>query len=291
MRPGLLIVLLAACNGATPVDTDPAVFTPPPCPSFAPASLIGVVETPPAVEISGMAVGDGVIWVHNDGGENAAVHAISPQGGRLSTWTLDGVVNLDFEDMARAPGPDGGMWLWIADIGDNAAARTEIQVYRFPEPDPMIDGSVTPERLDLIYPDGPRDAESLLVDPVDGTLWIVEKSLDGVSGFYRLLRPMPGPSVLERALTKTFGQPPLGQATTVTGGDLDERGLVVRTYLEQGFVWPRAEGEPVIDALQRDPCTVTLAPEPQGEAIAWGPDGLYTISEGDQPGVHFHAFE
>lgn len=286
MRPSLLILI--GCTGG-PATSDEPVPTPD-CPTFAPGEMRGRVSTPPAREVSGLAVGDDVLWVHNDSGEPAELHAIQPEGGLLATVTLQGVDAIDFEDMARAPGPDGRMWLWVGDIGDNAARRNTVQVYRFPEPE-IANATVVAERLDYSYPDGPRDAETLMVDPVDGTLWILSKELDGSTGFYRDQLPRPGPIVLEKALTKTFGEPPLGQATLVTGGDLDARGLVVRTYLTDAFVWARGAQEPVIQALERDPCPVQLVGEPQPEAIGWGPTGLWTISEGDGPAVNFHALE
>lgn len=287
MRTCTWLLILVGCS--EPVPTEPIAI--PDCITFSPGASVGQVPSPPAIEISGLAVSDDAIWVHNDGGP-PEIYALNLDGSLRSTWTLEGVVFVDLEDMARAPGPDGRPWLYLADIGDNAMARTMVRVFRFPEPDSSTDGVIpVVERLDLTYPDGPRDAETLLVDPVDGTLWIVSKEPDGESGFYRILRPGPGPQVLERALQMTFGVPPLGQTSLVTGGDLDARGLILRTYLTEAYLWVRGVDEPVIEALKRDPCPVTLVGEPQAEAIGWGPDGLYTISEGLDPDVNVHGIE
>ena len=94
--------------------------------------------------VSGLAASrahDGVMWAHNDSGGAASVYGIGADGTDLGTWTLTGATNRDWEDMAIGAGPDGpGDFLYLADIGDNLRARTEIVVYRVPEPDPTTGG-------------------------------------------------------------------------------------------------------------------------------------------------------
>lgn len=283
MRTGLTLVLLGCAEPpptAVPLD-------PPPCPTFAPGEVVGTVPSPPASEISGVAVDpDGRLFVHNDSGEAAAVHVLAPDGTPLGTWTLTDVDAIDFEDIAIGPGPDGTPYVWVGDIGDNAAARPFVTIYRFPLP--LDDGGdVVPERFDVIYGDGPRDAETLFVDHA-GNPWIASKETDGATGLYRLLQPRPGPRVVERLFTLPFGEPPLGQTTLVTGGDWSDAGLVLRTYLQSAYVWPAHPGEEVLAAVQREPCPVTLRAALQPEAVAWGLDGLVTIAEGTTPTVDLH---
>ena len=78
--------------------------------------------------------------------------------------TIDaGIDPYDVEDLARAR--DGTFWL--ADIGDNGLNRSTIAVERL-----RPDGSATLFRL--TYPDGPHDAEALLLTP-SGQLFIATK--------------------------------------------------------------------------------------------------------------------
>jgi hypothetical protein len=281
----LLPVFTFACTGVPPtVDTDPPPATPV-CPSFGEPVAIGQVPSPPASEVSGLAVGVDRIWVHNDSGEGPEVFRLDQDGALRASFTLTGALAVDFEDMARGPGPDGQTWLYIGDIGDNLMARQSISVWRFREPE-GDGGPIDAERLELRYPDGPKDAETLLVDPEDGALYVVTKVADGRSGVYQLLVPVPGLHTLVLVDVLEFGTEPLGQTTLVTGGDLGSAGLVLRTYLTAAFVWPAAPGDRLPELLEREPCEVEIAPEPQGEAIGWSPDGLITISEGEDPAVN-----
>ena len=54
-------------------------------------------------EASGLAYSkrqDGILWTHNDHGDNAKVIAISNEGQRVSIVYLDGTDNEDWEDIA-----------------------------------------------------------------------------------------------------------------------------------------------------------------------------------------------
>ena len=69
----------------------------------------------------------------------------------------------NWEDIAVGPCPQGTC-LYIADIGDNKATTETITVYRAPEPAPGDTRPSTPS-AHAIYPDGPQDAEALVVLP------------------------------------------------------------------------------------------------------------------------------
>ena len=97
--------------------------------------------------------------------------------------------------MAAGPGPQPGKsYLYIGDIGDNSEARSEIVVYRIPEPVVVpADATTTkakphltdpPEVFRLRYPDGKHDAEALLVHPQTGHLYVVTKVLFDNPGVY-----------------------------------------------------------------------------------------------------------
>ncbi|MEZ4319571.1 MAG: hypothetical protein R3F61_18795 [Myxococcota bacterium] len=279
MVTGLFAML--ACSGPsdTPTDSDPPPREPD-CPEVLGTEVSGIVPTPPATELSGIAISGDRVWVHNDNGP-PTLHALAHTGGLLGTTVLD-ASGVDLEDLAIGPGPDGSRWLFLGDIGDNLRARVRVSVLSFPEP-AEPDGLVVPTVTDLVYEDGARDAEALFVDD-DGVVWIVSKEPDGASGVYRA----GADGVLHREQTLLFGSPPLGVATLVTGGDFGPHGLVLRTYLDEAYVWPRVEGsgDGVLDVLEREPCPIAIPQDSQGEAIAWGADGVFTVSEGESPPLH-----
>ena len=132
--------------------------------------------------------------------------------------------------------------------------------------------------------------KTLMADPTTGDLLAVSKAFDGATLVARTPTPLGDQADLEVVAQLQFGTPPLGSATLVTGGAIapDGTGVVLRTYLD-AFVWPRVPGEPWADTFARTPCPVDLEVEPQGEAIAWGPDGLWTVSEGAFPTLWFYA--
>jgi hypothetical protein len=211
--------------------------------------------------------------------------------------------------MAIGPGPGEGVdYLYIGDVGDNASIRPEITVYRIEEPtyDPASsDHSVEAAPIVLQYPDGAHDAETLLVDPTNGDLYIVTKNIaGGASGIY--LAPaaqvVAAPTTLENvgsiefaALTPTkeiplgSGPLPLGLPKIPTGGEISPNGRViaVRTY-GTVWLWDRAEGQSVAEALAGEPCEAPSQVEPQGEAIAFTADGrgYFTASEGDSVPIY-----
>ena len=139
----------------------------------------------PLTEASGLAESrsaPGIFWSHNDSGGAASLYALDKNSALLATQPVSGVVNTDWEDIALGPAADpGDDALYVGDIGDNAGARSGIRVYRIREPDLTGIGAgavlpaALPETLSLVYPDGARDAEALVVDPVSGDVFVITK--------------------------------------------------------------------------------------------------------------------
>lgn len=303
-----------ASTTAAPADAT-TTSTPPGAPagSIYEAVCNGEVESPetvpvrvgPLVEASGLAVSrtqPGVLWSHNDSGDTARVFALGEDGRKLGTFTLDGAVATDWEDMALGPAVDDSGEpigetdaLYLADIGDNDALRDSVTVYRVPEPeviagqDPVKETVDDVDRFTFTYPDGPRDAEALFVDRTDGTFYVIEKRLAGgpvgiyrgsLSGWDADAAALP---TLERV--GTF-RPGPSTFASVTGADLSADGsvLAVRTY---GSVrlFARGDGDAIADVLAGEPCNGPVPVEVQGEAVAVTPtaDAYYTLPEGQRP--------
>jgi hypothetical protein len=263
-----------------------------PCPSFELASDPAKITDDELPEISGVAASrdqPGILWVHNDSGDDAMVYAIDLQGQLLAEVQLVDVNGgsidaVDCEDMALGPGPDGAPSLYLADIGDNAAKREMVRLYFFPEPQIEIreDGRVVKMTakcnvIEAVYPDGSRDAETLLVDPITADVVIVSKDAIHARA-YRVPILDGGMVTLEFLVELPWG--------LMTGGDISSDGMRV---LLRGYwnaeMWTRSSEGDWWSLLAMSGCPATLAIEQQGEAIGFSADGLgyFTISEGVQP--------
>ncbi len=238
-----------------------------------------VIKNPELEEISGLAFSHkhpNLMYVHTDSGGEAAVYLLDSMGKELGKVELEGMKNRDWEDIAVGPGPDGKPYVFVAEIGDNAAIHGEICVFRFPEPAQVVSRSgVKPEVVRLTYPGGARDAETLMVDPVTGDLFIVSKR-DEKNTLYRVPQSAfgQGTATLEKLHSFEF--------TSVVAGDISRDGskILIKNYFSIYF-WERQKGESIPQALQRSPKRLPYVPEPQGEAIGFNSDGsaFFTISE------------
>lgn len=255
---------------------------------------MGQVTGPHLDELSGCAasrLAPNVLWAHNDSGDSARVFAITTQGQPIATVNLAHVPAVDFEDIALGPGPQVGTpYVYVGDIGNNDRDRQWVQLYRFAEPRLAADASTpsqhtqTVEVFSLRYPDGPQDAEALMVAP-NGDVYVVTKRLTP-NHIYRLKAPL----VAGRTLTAEYqGDVAMGW---ITAGDIspDGRAILLRNPL-MANLWPWPEGQTLAQALSQAPSRVPANLELQGEAICWGWQGrgYFTLSEGQRPWVNFYS--
>ncbi len=276
-------LLKAACGGALATTVNLATVT-----SSEVTEASGIVASPDHA---------GVWWTHNDSGDTARFFAVDEDGSVPATFTVAGATATDWEDIAIGPGFDAAHpdrpSLYLADIGDNARNRAEIVIHRVVEPDPRQPGNgvVDDTPLRLRYPDGPHDAETLIVDHDTGELVIVTKdwSMAGRSEVYRTANPDSAGAAGQAVTLDHVATVDLPPATLVTGGDLSPDGTVVALRSYDGVrLYPRPTGEPLWKAFSSTPCPVTIEGEKQGEAVGFAPDGrsLVTISEGKKPVLH-----
>ena len=222
---------------------------------------------PTLVESSGLAVSTahpGVLWTHNDGGSVAKVLAVDRHGSTVATVTLAGIDPYDPE--ALAPGADnkGRPALFLGDLGDNRRSRPDVSVFRFREPTRLADATVPARWYRFTYPDGPHDAEALLVD-ADGRIMVATKEISGAA-LYQAPRKLVTEANGTNVLTRLGGVP----ALVTDGAYLPDGRFVLRTYTSV-YVYDRPGHE-----VARAP----LPPQPQGESIAADGDRLLIGSEG-----------
>ena len=236
-----------------------------------------------------------LLWTHNDSGDGPFIYAFDRQGKHRGVWRIAGASAIDWEDMAVGPGPAPGQsYIYIGDIGDNSRQREEVIVYRVIEP--LItseDSSSTKSNprntraadvFRLKYPDGKHDAETLMVHPSTGDLYIVTKVMRAAAGVYKLKAPLQ--NAKETTLTHVGDiRLPNLMVGFITGGDIspDGKRVVLCDYLA-GSELILADTKAVdFDAIwKRQPVPVNLGSRKQGEAICYRSDGtaLLLTSEG-----------
>ncbi|MDQ3475362.1 MAG: hypothetical protein M3492_03195, partial [Actinomycetota bacterium] len=146
------------------------------------------ITDPEIDEVSGLvALTSGEMLLVEDSAPEPRPGATSVLMYRLDSMCAvqDGVVEFDqdprdIEDLAFQDST-----VWFADIGDNGESRDNVALITaaYDPLDPQTEESV-PVVFRLAYPDGPHDAEALLLAP-DGTPYIVTKDPLGQSGVYR----------------------------------------------------------------------------------------------------------
>jgi len=238
------------------------------------------------LEISGIAasrINAGMLYIHNDSGNQNQVYLTDATGADNGTLTLSSVTNRDWEDIAVGPGPDASKsYIYVGDIGDNDAKYSSVFVYRFPEPDisgktiPFISNITSVDQIQLKYPDGPRNAETLMVDPNTKDIYIVSKE-SNMAKIY--IAPYPQSTTSATVLT------PIAKLlfNKATGGDISPDGseILLRSN-DLVWYWRLPAGTSISAGLVGKPQHAPYANnEPQGEGIGFAADGsgYYTDTE------------
>jgi hypothetical protein len=217
-------------------------------------------------ESSGLAVDPGanIYWTVNDSGDRGVAYGIGLDG------EVQGTLNYRAQPFdVEAVAVDGDR-LYVADIGDNNRRRDFVRVFFFDNP--RANGlTVTYHAYDFSYPDGPQNAETLLVND-SGRLFIVTKGRDGA--VYAAPRRPERQGVNE---LKRVGSAPSGvtDGTFLPGGDKI-------ALLTPGTI-------SVIDASTYQVLTSSpIPPQPQAESLTLSLDqrSLLVGSEGKKSKVY-----
>jgi hypothetical protein len=307
---------VASSVAAPSVTAAPATDAPTTTTTAAPLSLydaacagsltvatVGRVAAAAGSELSGIVASrthPGVLWVHNDSGAGPEVYAIGLDGALLATYELAAEAK-DWEDIAVGPSTTAadGWALYLGDIGDNAEARSKVELYRIDEPAvtagaPAAAGPETAQPISsvrtitLTYPDHPHNAEAMLVDPITGDLVIITKETSGVAQVFVVAAAALGSGAATPVLAGTLDMG-AGLGGLVTGADISPDGslVAVRTYATVRL-YARAPGQSVAEALVPPPCDGPMPIEVQGEAVTITADGrsYVTVSEGAEQLLH-----
>src|SRR5688572_5268493 len=191
-------------------------------------SPLGTLPAVQLSELSGLAsshLHPRTLYAHNDSGDSARFFAIDDSARLLAQVTLPNVLAVDWEDIAVGRCP-AGWCVYIADIGDNDLNRTECNIYRVPEPQPLpTDGSTITsayERLPFVYPDGLHNSETLLVEPQSQRIFVVTKETTTSARVYELPPPLTPNVRATLVFVGSLSVPATGGP--VTGGDFSACG-------------------------------------------------------------------
>lgn len=241
--------------------------------------LQGNVANPLLEEVSGLVASQRYpnrLYVQTDSGGEAAVFVLDTLGNELGRLDLSGLKNRDWEDIAIGPGPNGSSYIYVAEIGDNEAKYEEIYLYRFAEPELLqAIPSTAIDQVTLQYPGGPKDSETLLADPITGTIFLVSKR-EPKNALYQVPATAfeKGSATLEKVHEFDFN--------SSVAGDISKDGsqILIKTYLAV-FYWKRTDKQSLVEALKAVPMRLPYVPEPQGEAIGFNAKGnaYFTLSE------------
>ena len=257
-------------------------------------------------EISGMALSHtnpNYIWAHVDSNGAPELYVLNKSGEIVHTYIVDGVKNVDWEDMAVGPcvRQSSRSCLYIADTGDNRNNRTNKKILVVAEPDLSKNFLARPDgeklrvkaEIPFVYPETPEpdqkfsnpDCESLMVHPVTAEIYVISKQTSGAAAsLYRV--PRKGDNARLEKLASHVFKDGLGNLFTVynavSGADFapDGKRFAVRTYamvyefdleayqdVAKAFAHPTARFESV---------------EIQGESVAYDSDGKSLITSGER---------
>jgi hypothetical protein len=252
---------------------------------FGEAVSVGNLANPRINEASGMAsshIYPTVLWVINDGGDDAMLYAVGIDGADLGTFRIDGASNYDWEALASFQLQDTA-YLLIADVGDNWEQRETSSLYVVEEPSITKSGLSDDRpvsiawRIRFTYEDGPRDCEAVAVDATHQRVLLLSKrSLLPV--LYELpLQPVEADAiaVAQRVTTVPHFNWP-------TAMDLSPDGLaaVVLTYRNVHLYFRRPDEDWSI-AFKKQPQRMDFTQLNQQEAACFGFHGksIYVTSE------------
>lgn len=244
-------------------------------------------------EASGLAcsrLNPGILWSHNDSGGKAEVYALDTQGRLVCTVQLAGIKNRDWEELSLSTDPKTGKsYIYVGEIGDNAARYETLKFYKLEEP--VLNGKdslITVQNIETIeftYSDGARDAEAFFVQPQTGDIYIISKREEEV-GLYRIADP----SSKQKNTAIKLRTLPL---SWVTAASISPNGkkLLVKTYTGVFSFKARLNKNGELK-LPAKPKSLPYRLEPQGEGLSWDArgKGYYTLSEAaeDTPQVLYY---
>jgi hypothetical protein len=272
--------------------------------AYGPPTQITTIKNGSITESSGLVASrtlPGAYWTHNDSGDGPFIYAFNTRGESLAVFRVTGANARDWEDISAGPGPQPNRsYLYIGDIGDNNAARSEIVVYRVPEPDlktanrnssrtrPLATESA--EAIRLTFPDGKHDAETLLIHPSTGNLYIMTKVAFANPVVYEAEAPL---NTAKPITMKRIGEVrvPSIFGGAITGGSVspDGRRVAFCDYFQGYEMVLPSNSKDFNDIWKQTMTGFDLGKRKQGESIAYRLDGNALLATSEKEPVVFQV--
>jgi hypothetical protein len=261
------------------------------------------VLEPALKEASGITTSDrtaDLLWAINDSKGAADIYGIAYDGRRLGTLRLQGVQNEDWEAISLFR-LDGQSWLAIGDVGDNSAKRRQCTIHLLPEPSAA---ELSPSKVTHVqvartiryrYEDGPRDCESMTVDPRTRTIVLISKrwkppalytlSLDTPPGKLAVAKRaayvhhLPQPTWIQKLIPTPTGRY-RGMPTDVALSP-DGTRVALLTYGEL-LLFGRDPGAAWSNVFENPPRVLAPHQLLQAEAVCFSADGASLFVMGEQ---------
>jgi hypothetical protein len=286
----------AACGHIATGDRRPAIDQA--ASAYEKPAVIARLESQEVDESSGLVASrcqENVFWTHNDSGDDAFIYAFDASGQNLGTWRVQGARNDDWEDIASFTDSTGNCLLYIGEIGNtNENRRLEHKIYRIREPriepahvgtsrkNPLV--TEPAEVLSFTYPDRAQDAETLLVHPQTGDIYLLTKDRSLPSGVYRLRPQFGSAAKAEKLADVSVPAVPNGY---LTGGDISPDGSrVVLCDYSAAYELILPAGAASFDSIwSQRPTPIDLGERMQGEAVSYAAEGrsIFATSEKKRP--------
>ena len=287
----LSVMLFSGC-GFVPANPGPVAANS----TYGPPVITGKIKSGDIPESSGLAASrcqSDVLWTHNDSGDDAYIYALNSKGDNLGTWKVPNAQNIDWEDIAAYKDKSGKCFVYIGEIGDNKSQRRQHTIYCIPEP---LAGQATVDTkkkdaiptanasvIRFIYPDHDQDAETLMVNPNTGDIYVVSKRLSGPAGVYRIKPNFDAAETQTAEKIADLSVPAIPNGF-LTGGDIspDGRRMIIVDYA-QGYEYVLPEKDTNFDDIwKQTPEPLELGKRKTGESICYSADGtsIFAGSEG-----------
>ncbi len=257
--------------------------------------VVGAIKSQEVTESSGIVASrcqTNVFWTHNDSGDGAFIFALDATGAHLGVWQVKGAKNRDWEDLATIKNESGECFLYIGDIGDNERKHESLTVYLVKEPT-VSDADKNSNRkkplstepsdaIKIQYPESRYDAETLLVHPQSGDIYILTKRLRDKAAVYKLSKNYNSEKTnrLEKITDFTVPSVPFG---FLTGGDISSDGkrVIISDYLAAYEIILPEKAKNFDDIWREQSLIVELGEREQGEAVCYSADdkSIYATSE------------
>lgn len=254
------LVMFLACSKAKQQDL------------FTKGKVLGEVDND-LIEASGLVASvnnNGYFWTHNDSDNPAEIFLIDKHATIRLVCRFGDLKNRDWEDIAIGAGPEKGKtYIYVGDIGDNKAKYEVKLIYRCEEPivsDQKEVAILDYDTLIVKLPDGMRDSEALMIDPITKDMFLFSKREDSVR-LYQIHFPYEQDTLLAKRIA-------ILPFHNINAADISADGneILIKDY-DNIYYWRKEGNESVHDLIVKKPIKLPYDKGPQDEAIAWLRDG------------------